>query len=207
MLGLNGAHRTGKSTLAREYAKRNNILFVETSASEVFKQLGLDPRKSYEVDQRLMIQEAVLTTLTKQYKEARKKDRLFIADRTPIDMASYMMSDVTGGSVPSDAMAKLINRYVERCLEVTMEHFAVVVLVQPGIPIVDAPGKAAPCPAYMEHLNLIQRGLLSTEGFECQKFIIPRPCIDLEKRLGSLDSAFSVAFEAAAVIKKSAQIH
>lgn len=207
MLGLNGAHRTGKSTLAREYAKRNDILYVETSATEVFKQLGLDPRKSYEVDQRLMIQEAVLTALTRQYKEARKKSRLFIADRTPIDMASYMLADVTGKAVQSEALAKLVNEYVKRCLDATMEHFAVVVLVQPGIPIVDAPGKAAPCSAYMEHLNTIQRGLLADERFECQRFVLPRSITDLEKRLRSLDTAFSAAYEAAEVIKKSAMLH
>ena len=207
MLGLSGCHRSGKSTLAREYAKRNDILFVETSVSEVFRQLGLDPRKTYEVDHRLMIQEAVLATLTRQYKEASKKSRLFIADRTPIDMASYMLADVTGSASPGEAMAMLINDYVRRCLEVTMENFAVVVLVQPGIPIVDAPGKAAPCSAYMEHLNMIQRGLMADERFECQRFVIPRKTTDLQKRLGSLDSAFSAAYEAAEAIKKSAQLH
>jgi predicted ATPase len=207
MLGLNGAHRTGKSTLAREYAKRHDILYVETSATEVFKQLGLDPRKTYEIDQRLMIQEAVLTTLTRQYREARKKSRMFIADRTPLDMASYMLGDVTGKAVPGEGMAKLVNDYVQRCIEATMEHFAVVVLIQPGIPIVDAPGKAAPCLAYMEHLNLLQRGLMGDERFQCQRFILPRTTLDLEKRLGALDSAFAAACEANDAIQRSATLH
>lgn len=207
MLGLIGAHRTGKSTLAREYAKRNEILFVETSASEVFRQLGLDPRKSYDVPTRLMIQEAMLTALSGQYKTASKQSRLFIADRTPIDMASYMLGEVTGEAVQSPELAALVNDYVLRCLHATMQHFAAVVLVQPGIPIVDAPGKAAPCPAYIEHLNLIQRGLISDERFECQRFVLPRKIVDLEQRLNSLDFAFSAAYEAANLIKKAAVIH
>jgi predicted ATPase len=207
MLGLNGAHRTGKSTLAREYAKRHDILYVETRVTDVFKQLGLDPRKTYEIDQRLMIQEAVLTALTRQYKEAAKQSRLFVADRTPIDLASYMLADVTGSSAPSLAMAKLVNEYVRRCIEKTMEHFAVVVLIQPGIPIVDAPGKAAPCPAYMEHLNLIQRGLMADESFECQRFVMPRRTLDMEQRLRALDASFSAACEASQVIRKAAVLH
>jgi len=42
-LGLCGAHRTGKTTLAIAISSLLNIPFVRTTTSQVFAQLGLDP--------------------------------------------------------------------------------------------------------------------------------------------------------------------
>jgi hypothetical protein len=39
-----------------------------------------------------------------------------------------------------------------------------VMIVQPGIPIVPAPGKASLNTAYIEHLNLLALGLMSSSG-------------------------------------------
>lgn len=207
MLGLCGSHRSGKSTLAREFAQRNDILFVETTVSQVFRDLGLDPSKTYEVDDRLMIQELILQTLTRQYREARKKSTLFIADRTPLDFAAYTLADITGNACPTESVARLVNDYVQRCIDATMEHFSMVVLVQPGIPVVEAPGKARSCPAYMEHFNTLARGLLADERVGCQRFVIPKTTLDLEARLEALDKCCGIALVAAEAIKKSSLLH
>ena len=206
MLGLTGPHRTGKTTLAREYAKRHDILFVQTSTSGVFEQLGCDPKAEYSIEKRLMIQEVVLSTMERQYRKAREKGQLFIADRTPIDAASYMLSEVHRTAIDSPEVSRLVNDYVARCLKSTMEHFSVVILVQPGIKVRDQAGKGVACPANIEHLNSVQLGLLADERNQVRRYAIPRGVTDLEMRIAALDKVFASAIEAEEALSKT-RIH
>ena len=188
-LGLSGAHRTGKTTLAQKYAQENDIVFVRTSGSEVFAMLGKDPKAEYPIGERLAIQEAILTAFTKQYQEAERRggDGGWISDRTPIDLASYMLADVQRSTVNSPEVAALVNNYVERCMKVASDHFAAIILVQPGIQTVEEQGKAQACPAYMEHLNLLQRGMLADGRLNAMKYFIPRKYTSLQQRIDCIE--------------------
>lgn len=208
MIGLCGPHRVGKSSLAKVFAEKAGMLYVETSISEVFQKMGLDPRAEYPVEQRLMIQEVILGALCLQYRKARAVSKVFIADRTPIDMASYMLADVARSTVADQPeVAKLVNAYVDRCLAATAEHFAVVVQIQPGIKVVDAPGKAPPCLAYIEHLNALQLGLLADERNKVARFAMPRGVLTMDDRVSALGNAVGGAIEAAHAIKKHCTVH
>lgn len=208
MIGLCGPHRVGKSSLAKAFAEMAGMLYVETSISEVFQKMGLDPRAEYPIEQRLMIQEVILGALCLQYRKARAVSKVFIADRTPIDMASYMLADVARSTVADQpGVAKLVNAYVDRCFAATVEHFAVVVQIQPGIKVVDAPGKAPPCPAYIEHLNALQLGLLADERNKVVRFAMPRVVLTMDDRVSALGNAVGSAVEAAHAIKKHCTVH
>lgn len=63
MLGLSGAHRTGKTTLAQAFAKEQDINFLQTSATAVFKAAGLNPAGHLTIEQRIAVQEAMLLSL------------------------------------------------------------------------------------------------------------------------------------------------
>ena len=67
MIGLSGAHRTGKSSLARAFAEKHGIPFVETSASQVFKDLGVDPAATHDFSTRLTVQEEILKRFDAMY--------------------------------------------------------------------------------------------------------------------------------------------
>src|SRR3569832_863688 len=67
LIGLCGAHRTGKTSLAKAYAKKHGIAFMETSVSAIFKELGLDPAASFDFKTRLDIQEVILERLDAMY--------------------------------------------------------------------------------------------------------------------------------------------
>src|SRR3569832_345872 len=67
LIGLCGAHRTGKTSLAKAYAKKHGIAFMETSVSAIFKELGLDPAASFDFKTRLDIQEVILERLDAKY--------------------------------------------------------------------------------------------------------------------------------------------
>lgn len=207
MLGLTGPHRTGKTTLAREYAKMAGIPFVQTSTSAVFESLGCDPKAEYSIEKRLMIQNVVLSALEKQYRKARDLSPVFIADRTPIDAAAYMLSEVHRTAIQSQEISAQVLQYVERCLKSAMQHFAVIVQVQPGIKIVDQADKGVACAANLEHLNSLHLGLLVDERNSVRRFIIPRGTTALKDRMSALDKAFNNAIETQEALTKSSVLH
>lgn len=208
MIGLCGAHRTGKSTLARAFAEREGIPFVQTSISAVYQAAGLHPADECSIEQRIAIQETILETLCKQYVQARKLSSLFIADRTPIDIASYMLADVgRQATAENRELGDLLTDYTDRCLKLAGEHFAVVVQVQPGLPLQAAELKGAMCPAYIEHLNTVQIGLMADERSRVRSYAIPRSVTDLDARVGALTKAAEAALASHKVLSQSLTIH
>jgi predicted ATPase len=195
MIGLTGANDTGKTTLAKAFAQAKDIPFVQTSGSAVFKMLGLDPSKDYPIEERLAIQEAILQAFEIQYADATARTPLWISDRTPIDLASYMLADVSRETLAGKpGLARMIDDYKKRCIASANRFFSVVVLVQPGIPLTqNRPGKAPSCPAFMEHLNHLQFGLMKDESVHFKNFYIPRRYTELSQRVECLTNAVSSA--------------
>lgn len=184
MIGLSGAHRTGKSTLARALAESLGVPFVATSASEVFSSMGLDPKADYPLEVRFLIQSVILDTFTAQYESASRESSVFVADRTPLDLASYMLADVSRSALEGkNDVAQLINAYVDECLKATTRFFSEVYLVQPGIKVIEEKGKALGCPAYMEHLNTILIGLVYDERSMVSCYPVPREITNLKSRV------------------------
>lgn len=184
-VGLCGAHRTGKTTLARAYAQKRGVTFVETSVSAIWHDLGLDPAKEYDFATRLAVQEEILKRVDAIYAKYAGLD--FITDRTPLDMAAYTLGDAIGERVPADCQDRL-ERYVQNCFEVTNRRFGMVLLIQPGIPLVDAPGKAAMNRGYIEHLNSLILGLTVDERLTSLHYYMPRAIVKPEDRLTALES-------------------
>lgn len=199
MIGLTGAHRTGKTTLAEAFAQAVGIAFVRTSGSEVFRIIGRDPKAEYPIEERIAIQEGILYAFEKQYAHAASVSPVFVADRCPIDLAGYMLADVQRSTLAGDPdVAVMVNDYVRRCLESTNRWFGTVVLVQPGIALVEAEGKAPACLAFMEHLNALQAGLLVDERFESLHFMMPRRVTNLAQRVEALRNASLSALQSTA---------
>lgn len=187
MIGLSGPNGTGKTTLANAFAKAQGVTCVETSASAVFKRMGLDPKADYPFEMRLAIQEMLLGVFCQQYRTAAKNGALFITDRTPIDLASYLLADVQRGTMyGNDNINKATVKYVEDCLAAATRYFSGIMLVQPGIDIGERAGKAPQCPSYMTHLNALQLGLLCDERYLGRVKVIRRHTTDLQDRLGLL---------------------
>lgn len=186
MIGLCGAHRCGKTTLAKLYAEKAGIKFVETSVSAIFRDLGYDASVTYDFDTRLMIQEEVLKRVDAQYAKHAGTD--FIVDRTPLDMAAYLLADAIGDRVPPHCQER-VAKYVNDCFESTSKRFGIVLLIQPGIPLVVEEGKAAMNVAYIEHLNSLVLGLTVDERLTSHNYYMPRHVLDLEARLAALQQS------------------
>lgn len=175
-IGLCGSHRTGKTTLAREIASRYRLDFVVTTTSEVFTANGLKPSSPMDFTTRLWIQDKIITAAEEVWLAC---DGPFITDRTPLDMLAYTLGDIQG--IVSVEFAPL-KSYIDRCLQSTNRFFSHLCVVQPGIELVAAPGKARLNLAYIEHLNTLVLGLCADERVIARFHALPRPTIDLQQR-------------------------
>lgn len=182
MIGLLGAHRVGKTTLAKAYAEKHKISFLETNVGGIMAKYGFKFREPMTFDKRLDMQETVLMEVTQLYKGAPGNS---ITDRTPLDFIAYTMAEVTGESVPAE-LEERYERFINECYAITNYFFSVLTLVQPGIPVVDEPGKASLSLAYREHLNTIFLGILASERVKVAHWHYRRETLDLETRVQNL---------------------
>jgi hypothetical protein len=190
MIGLCGAHRTGKTTLAKAYALKSGATFLETSVSAINRELGFDLTKEHSFAERLDHQEKILARIDAIYAAHVGED--VITDRTPLDMISYTLAEAHGDRVADEDQERLA-RYVQRCIDVTNRRFGVLILVQPGIPVIAEEGKAAANRAYIEHLSAICLGLLSDERVTPTHFYIPRRTLSLNDRVEAVEFAVNRA--------------
>ena len=185
--GLTGAHRVGKSTLAKAFCEKHKWTFLETSASAIFKELGYDPAVTYDFDTRLTIQEEILARFDKQYGASLAAA---LTDRTPLDMIAYTLGDVQGLTLQGD-QEKRLQRYVDDCFDVMNKRFALVLVVQPGIPLVAAEGKAAMSEGYIEHLNHLVMGITVAERMKVPHFYLPRHMTAMNERVAAVEYAIN----------------
>ena len=183
MIGLSGSHRVGKTTLAKRYSEEFGLPFVETNASGVYLELGLSPQIDYDFATTLVIQLAILESLLEAY--AGQHGRNFITDRTPIDLLAYTMADIRRSNVTSKETDAFME-YRQKCFEAANRYFAVIVIVQPGIPLVDDPTKAPPNIAYMNHINTLLMGLVTDSSMKAGRFFINKETLKIEDRMDSI---------------------
>ena len=204
MIGLCGAHRTGKTSLARAFAEKHGLEFVQTSASQVFKDFGMDAATRYAFDTRLSIQEEILKRFDAQYATVGAKPA--ITDRTPLDMLAYTLAEAAQDHVPAELQDRF-KKYVQSCIDVTNKRFGVLLVDQPGIQVVEEEGKAALNDAYIEHLNSIILGLSVDERIKAQHFYIRRSMTDMDERIAALDFAVTKAKKRSELERESATLH
>lgn len=179
-VGLCGSHRTGKTTLAETISYRTGIPFLRTTTSAVFKECGIDPSKPMDFKTRLWIQLKILEASENVWSVTPKQ---FITDRTPLDMAAYTLADIQGAT---DVDFAELWKYLIRCFEVTNRYFKVIVLIQPGIPLVHEKGKAALNEGYLEHLNYLMLGLCNDDRLQCRFICMPRSVIRIDDRVDAV---------------------
>ena len=179
-LGLCGAHRTGKTTLAMAIATQLNIPFVRTTTSQVFAKLGLNPAESMDFPTRLFVQNQVLDAAEQIWDDSSTP---FISDRTPIDMIAYTLADIQGKTEVDFAQ---LNAYCDRCFASTNQFFQNLAIIQPGIPLVYEEGKAALNAAYIEHINILVIGLCNDSRLKADVFCNPREAIALDLRISNI---------------------
>ena len=168
-IGICGAHRTGKTTLAQQCAKLSGIPFLATAVSQVFQDMGLDPAQPLPFATRLTVQNHILDRAVSLW--ANFPDQ-FITDRTPIDMMAYTLADIQG---TTEVQEHRLQAYLDRCFQATNQYFRHLVIVPPAIPLVFAAGKAALNPAYIQHIHFLVVGLSYSQHISPDIKVVPLP--------------------------------
>lgn len=159
--GLCGVHGSGKTTLGKQIAEAMEISFIQTSTTEVAREMGYDPVQIRTLEERIAFQEALLEHHVQRLAVI---PRPAILDRTPIDMATYMLAEfgMHSGEAVSPELLERVCTYVERALRFTAINYDFVFQIGP-LPVYEvSPHRPAHNPAYHRHYDLLMRGLMST---------------------------------------------
>lgn len=175
-IGLCGAHRVGKTTLAEAISRATGLLFLRTHTGQVFKQYGLDPALPMPFHTRLSIQQDILSAAVEIWSQAESR---FISDRTPLDMAAYTLADIQG---TTELDTERLAAYLDDCIQKTQQFFSMLIIIPPGIPLVNEPGKAALHNGYIEHLHTLVVGLCHDPRLSAKVHQLARNILSLADR-------------------------
>ena len=187
MLGLAGSHRVGKTTLAEEFARVTGATFVKSSITEWQREIGFDSSdQSYDFNTRLSIQEHILQRyegmLLDHYHNPNCTDPAHaVTDRTPLDFMMYTLASVND-NLTAKQSARL-ECYLRACYDVLNLYFTGILIVQPGIPLVERAGAAKCCSAFMEKLNYVVKGLAADSHLTIPRYNMRRNYLDLNVRV------------------------
>ncbi len=185
-LGICGSHRTGKTTLAMALSEVLKIPFIPIEASSVFLQYGFHPSAKMDLRNRLFIQQKILEMAEDIWFQVDKPS--FISDRTPLDMAAYLLADVCNGDL-DDHTQNEIMAYLGECDRITKKYFNKLVFVPIAIPIVQAEYKAAINLPLMYELQSLILGRLCELEVTYQK--VPKDCLKLGDRVDFISGFWS----------------
>ena len=149
-IGISGAHRTGKTTLAQKIVEKlPYITFKPThiTSAAIWENHGIEPDGQFTFIERLAIQ--------KQLFEHMKMDQnITIYDRTYIDLLGYLYSNVD--STCSTIYDDEVTKFTIDVMQAMYQDFQKVIIVPPAIPIQSTQqkmGKVYMSRAYIESIN------------------------------------------------------
>jgi hypothetical protein len=156
MFGLTGAHRTGKSTLAKQLSMDLGFAYYDASVSRIMRELGVNSVEHLTLDKRLDAQEYLLK---RHLEDIATMPRPCITDRTPLDFIGYMLAEVTMHNTPQELWERT-GKYVEDCLTATRIHYDTVIACRPLPSYEEDPTKPPPNVGYQWELQLIIEGAM-----------------------------------------------
>lgn len=180
-IGFCGAHRTGKTTLARAVSRVYGLTLLTSSASAVAAKHDFDMAHHNRLDTGIPMQVEQLDTMIEAF---RANPRGYVCDRTPLDAAAYLLADATASAGTPIARETAV-RYVEKAMRLTAANFDLVILVPPAITFEPMDGKPPMNEAYQEHHHLLVRGMLCDDEVAIPTGQIARDNIDRANRIAA----------------------
>ena len=127
MFGLAGAHRSGKSTLAKDISKQTGIPYVNSSVTEQMKIAGYSGVQNLSLEERIEAQELLLEFYLEKLDAAPKP---YITDRTPLDMVAYTLGELTMHNSSAE-LGKRYDQYCVSCIQATKSYFSHIFITRP----------------------------------------------------------------------------
>lgn len=188
-IGICGAHRTGKTTLARALAESTGLTLMDAGVSAVFRELGLEPSRTLSFADRMRVQDAILA----KYLDLMAGAENVVIDRTPIDFIGYLLADLNQDHYQEEGASQWVVEYIERCLEAARQTMSFVIFVSPGIPLEMAEGKGLVDPGYIRGVHWLMRGALSDSGVAHD--YLPTSYTDLDMRREWVEGMLQYRFQ------------
>lgn len=191
LVGLVGAHRTGKTTLcdALNAESHYSLSRLHVSISEMQKEIGFDSSiQSYPWHTRKKIQEHLLARFDDLLYSNQKHPPILalrvepismITERTPIDLIGYAL--LNAPDYPSDEDKEWIAQYIKDCIDLTNRYYEKLFLLQPGIAYVACDTSAGEDSIDKLHSIYLAQFLDSSIGVE--RYIIPEDMLSLHERI------------------------
>lgn len=202
LFGISGAHRTGKSTLAKAVAEELGIDYIPTSIGEVAQRYGFDPVAPMTLHQRVALQMHLLEDHLELIDGLKGPA---ILDRTPIDFVGYLLAEFHMQShlLCDDKHLEAAHRYVDLCLKATRTRYDFLFVTCPLPDYKEEPGKPAMNLAYQWHHHMLVMGAtLSLHG--SVNYSIIREA-DRTRRQEFVHDAIVARLDAVAEMRKSAR--
>ncbi|MGE8141800.1 hypothetical protein ACQKOE_07480 [Novosphingobium sp. NPDC080210] len=192
-IGFCGAHRSGKTTLAKIVAEEYGLNFVDSPASKIVKDFEFDMARDNRLDFHngslgdsnntgVSMQWAIYLSLINAIDNNTWGGKSFVSDRTPLDVAAYMLADATAYAGEEWSQGEAM-RMVQRAILDTERMFDMVLLVPPGIQFMVEDGKPPLNEAYQEHHHMLCRGMLFDEDLDLFWDEIRRTTHTIEDRM------------------------
>jgi predicted ATPase len=163
LYGLSGASGTGKTTLGRAVGDCIGIPFIPTDFTSMARaECSRTGLQEMTVPERLRFQEQMLLAFLKK---ARAIKGHAIMDRTPMDLAAYLLAEIHMHSSKKLTVeeCRRVDGYVTMCQKMTYVLFDHVFVVRPLPSYEESTDRPAYNPAYQRHIQmLIEGGLLSS---------------------------------------------
>lgn len=188
-VGICGAHRTGKTTLARALAESSGLTLMDAGVSAVFRELGLEPSRTLSFADRMKVQDAILA----KYLDLMAGAENVVIDRTPIDFIGYLLADMNQEHYQGDGVSEWVVGYIERCLDAARQTMSFIIFVSPGIPLEMAEGKGLVDPGYIRCVNWLMRGALADSGVAHD--YLPTSYTDLDMRREWVEGMLQYRFQ------------
>jgi nicotinamide riboside kinase len=181
-IGITGPHRSGKTTLARALAEHYGIEFLTSVAGGAVRDHGFDMVNGNRLTPAgIDMQDDLMSRILMQ---AHNAGPSFVADRTPLDAAAYLMADATANAGDRETRQRAV-WYMEYSMKETSSLYDIVFVLPPAIPFEEEDGKAPDNDAYTEHFHLLIQGMLAESPDPINAFVIPRDNVLLLDRINS----------------------
>ena len=185
IIGLTGAHRSGKSTLAKAVAEDLGITFLPQSFGEAARRHGVDAVAPMTLLDRVSIQEKILEDHAVMVRDIKG---IILVDRTPVDYLAYLLGEFHMQSHLSvdPAVLERVHTYKERALDVVDSYYESLFVVQPLDHYAVEEGKPAFNRAYQDHIQLLIDGAcMNLEGTVTINWV---NVTDLEERRAAVNA-------------------
>jgi nicotinamide riboside kinase len=154
-IGICGAHRVGKSTLAAAIGGALDIRPLPNPNTAV--RLGFDMKNGNRLNDEdgMILQIEILDGMNGRFVGDN-----YVTDRTPLDAAAYLIADATANA-GDEVNRTIAAEYVRQAMGLTEDRFDIVILVPPAIDVAPVDGKPPVNAAYQAHIHLLISGMLA----------------------------------------------